>query len=522
VWTRQFGSGAFDQAYGVTVGASGVYLAGATNGVLPGQAGSGDFDAYVRRYDADGNEMWTRQFGTSSHDQVYGILVDASGVYAAGWTWGAFPGQARSGGYDAFVRKYDVDGNEVWTRQFGTASHEYAYRICANATGIYLVGWTYGTFPGQTGSGGPDVFVRKYDVDGNAVWTRQFGTADMDFAYGICADASGVYLAGVTYGSFPGQIYEGDRDVFVSKYDNDGNALWTRQFGTALREYAYDICAGATGVYVAGSTEGTLPGQASAGDYDVYVRKYSAEGLELWTHQFGTPSRDYAYGVCVGGAAVYASGFTAGAFPGETPGGGWDAFVAKLSVPTPARATENLIATLEGLALPVGIENSLRAPLLTAVDALERGNEQAAAGKLGAFIHHVEAQTGKKLAEADADALVDTAEAILAAIASGPAPAAKMAVGPTTLVLATNAPNPFNPSTTIRYALAEPAHVRLTVYTVLGQQVRVLVDGPQPSGSHQVVWDARGAGGHQVTSGVYLYRLEAGDDVAVRKMEVIR
>ncbi|HYE94827.1 MAG TPA: T9SS type A sorting domain-containing protein, partial [Rubricoccaceae bacterium] len=76
---------------------------------------------------------------------------------------------------------------------------------------------------------------------------------------------------------------------------------------------------------------------------------------------------------------------------------------------------------------------------------------------------------------------------------------------PTEYALERNYPNPFNPSTTIRYALPEAARVRLTVYDGLGRLVATLVDADLPAGRHQAVWDAS-----SVASGVYLYRLQAG------------
>lgn len=66
---------------------------------------AGGFDAFVRKYDLTGGEVWTRQFGTKGHDELLGITVDASGVYAAGATDGALPGQVSHGGFDAFVVK---------------------------------------------------------------------------------------------------------------------------------------------------------------------------------------------------------------------------------------------------------------------------------------------------------------------------------------------------------------------------------------------------------------------------------
>ena len=81
-----------------------------------------------------------------------------------------------------------------------------------------------------------------------------------------------------------------------------------------------------------------------------------------------------------------------------------------------------------------------------------------------------------------------------------------------------NTPNPFNPSTTIRYTLAEGAKVRLSIYNVLGQEIRVLVNVVQAAGAYNAVWDGRDAFGREVSTGLYLYRLKAGTHVAVNKM----
>ncbi|MBI2934480.1 MAG: SBBP repeat-containing protein, partial [Chloroflexi bacterium] len=120
-WTRQFGSSGYDYASGVAVdGAGNSYLAGYTYGALPGQTSSGSDDAFIRKYDPTGNELWTRQFGGSGDDHAWGVAVDGAGnSYLAGDTWGALPGQTSSGSADAFMRKYDPSGNVLWTGQFG-------------------------------------------------------------------------------------------------------------------------------------------------------------------------------------------------------------------------------------------------------------------------------------------------------------------------------------------------------------------------------------------------------------------
>jgi uncharacterized protein (UPF0548 family) len=331
-WIRQFGTSSLDAALATAVDASGVYVAGETDGTLPGQTSAGARDAFVRKYDLNGNEVWTRQFGTSGFDAALGISVDASGVYVAGETDGTLPGQTIFGAGDAFVRKYDLDGNEVWTRQFGTsASADAAFGISVDASGVYVAGFTGGTLPGQTTAGLSDAFVRKYDVNGNEVWTRQFGTSTFDEALGISVDASGVYVAGFTYGTLPGQSSAGIVDAFVRKYDADGNEVWTRQFGTPNIDGARGISVDASGVYVAGFAYETLPGQTTAGVSDAFVRKYDADGNEVWTRQFGTLGYDQAWGVFVHASEVYVCGFVGGTLPGQT-GGGVDAFARKYDI----------------------------------------------------------------------------------------------------------------------------------------------------------------------------------------------
>jgi len=334
-WIRQFGTSDYDYAWGVAVDpSSNVYVAGSTGGTLPGQTSAGLRDAFVRKYDGSGNEIWTRQFGTSGGDGAGGITIDGSGnIYVVGNTEGAFPGQLSSGGYDAFVRKYDGSGNEIWTRQFGTSGDEGVQDIAIDgSSNVYVAGYTWGVFPGQVNLGGPDAFVRKYDGSGNELWTRQFGTSGGDSANDITIDGSGnVYVAGETYGTLPGQTSAGIYDGFVRKYDGSGNEIWTRQFGTSQTDYARGIAVDSSdNVYVVDSTGGTLPGQTSSGGNDAFVRKYDGSGNEIWTRQFGTSDSDGATGVAVDPSNnVYVACVTTGTLPGQTSSGGNDAFVRK-------------------------------------------------------------------------------------------------------------------------------------------------------------------------------------------------
>ncbi len=94
---------------------------------------------------------------------------------------------------------------------------------------------------------------------------------------------------------------------------------------------------------------------------------------------------------------------------------------------------------------------------------------------------------------------------------------------PAAFSLASNYPNPFNPATTIRYALPQAADVRLTVYNVVGQVVRTLVAEHQSAGRYLVAWDATNDNGHSLSAGIYFYRLQAGGEFhAVKKMLLLK
>jgi hypothetical protein len=88
---------------------------------------------------------------------------------------------------------------------------------------------------------------------------------------------------------------------------------------------------------------------------------------------------------------------------------------------------------------------------------------------------------------------------------------------PTSFALNQNYPNPFNPTTQIAFDLANATHVELTIYNVLGQEVKTLVNRDMEAGSHSVEWDAS-----NVSSGVYFYRIQAGDFNQTKKMMLLK
>lgn len=89
---------------------------------------------------------------------------------------------------------------------------------------------------------------------------------------------------------------------------------------------------------------------------------------------------------------------------------------------------------------------------------------------------------------------------------------------PTNFTLQQNYPNPFNPSTVIHYRLASPQKVQLQIYNLAGEKIKTLVDATQAAGNYDVSWNGKDENSRQVASGIYLYKLQAGDYVLTRKM----
>jgi len=333
-WTTQFGTRYPDDADGVAIGPGGsLFVVGQTSGEFPGQKNAGMIDGFVRRYDLGGAEVWTRQFGSSERDIPKGVTVDDAGnVYVVGQTFGSLPGQTSAGGWDAFLRKYTAAGDEVWTRQFGGGGAESAASVRIDRAGnAYVVGGTRAALPGQTNIGDYDGFIVKFDAAGNEVWVRQFGTKVEDYTLAVTLDRDGnPILAGETSGLMAGASAAGGLDGFVREYDPDGNVVWTRQFGSPFDDFAVGAAVSPAGdVLVVGTTYGALPGQKSKGDADAYIVAYSGQGGSLWSRQFGTPGVDDAEAVAFDATGhPFVAGRVGGPLQGGTSGGGSDAFLA--------------------------------------------------------------------------------------------------------------------------------------------------------------------------------------------------
>ncbi len=256
-----------------------------------------------------------------------------------------------SGLFDAYIAKVSPSGSVLWARTVGGTGDESGFGVAAVANGdVFFCGRfqntaSFGT-TNLTASGVGDLFLARYDRNGNLIWARKAGGAGDDAAYAVAADAAGnayvsgefngtTDLGGIQFvsGSAPG-------NGFVAKYGPTGALVWASALGGTGTPTARKIrLDGATNVYVAGSFQGTVqfvtPFLSSAGSDDAYVLKLNSAGAAQWAQQFGAGGSDAISALDLGlDGSVHVAGNFRGsvAFGTNTLNnvGGADVFTAKL------------------------------------------------------------------------------------------------------------------------------------------------------------------------------------------------
>jgi hypothetical protein len=183
-----------------------------------GGANAGEEDAFVAKFDGAGERLWVDQFGTARDDAGAGISTDGGdGVYVSGFTAGSLAAPITGSGA-AFLRRYDADGGTVWTRQLGTKEGTYGVTVAADTRGnAFIAGSTAGSLSGPSSGGVDDAIVASYDASGRLRWIQQFGTSDAEGCESVSIDGlHGIYVVGYTGGNLGGP-YLGNYDAFVAK-----------------------------------------------------------------------------------------------------------------------------------------------------------------------------------------------------------------------------------------------------------------------------------------------------------------
>jgi hypothetical protein len=297
IWGKQIGSDKEEYALNHVIDNNGnIYVSGKTRGMMAAK-NLGQNDGFITKIDSSGSTLWTRQFGSEGDEDVQWSAIDnKSFVYITGSTTGVLNNK-NFGKEDIFVVKYDMDGNLEWTKQFGTDSTDIVKGICTDNSGnIYITGYTTGKL-GKLSYGKSDCFIMKLDNMGNQLFTFQFGTPADDNSYSITTGPdSGIFICGTTWGDLAGKN-KGFIDGFTGQFTDKGNLIRYNQFGTDGFDIALIIKAdNEKNIYIGGTTTGNL-GSQQIGDGDCFLMKATEKGEILWKNQFGTKNHDSVRGL---------------------------------------------------------------------------------------------------------------------------------------------------------------------------------------------------------------------------------
>ncbi len=329
IWSRQFGTPQDDDVRGIVAdGSGGIIVGGHTYGSLGGP-NAGFSDLFLARFDGAGNQIWARQFGTSAGEIGAAMATPGSGTsLIVGFTSGTL-GAASHGGIDAFLAQYDAAGNQVWIKQFGTSSNDHASGVATSGAGDVIVGGTTAGSLGGPNAGGEDAFIARLDLTTQSIlWVRQVGTSAADLTSAVAFDgAGGAYLAGYTSGNLAG-LNMGNYDAFLMRVGAAGNVHWVRQIGTTGAEYSTSVAPdGAGGVIWCGTTTGALAAP-NAGVTDIFLARYDSAGNQVWIRQFGSSATDFGSVRRLDGDTLFFGSTLDGLF-GATSSGGYDAVLAR-------------------------------------------------------------------------------------------------------------------------------------------------------------------------------------------------
>ena len=339
-WARKVNTLGDDISTGISTDSSGnSYITGFSDGY---NANHGRTRTFLSKIDTYGYTTWTRQLSSRGSDISTDVSIDNNGnSYITGYTDGDLDG-TNAGGYDAFIAKYNTHGNLAWTKQLGTSGNDVSNDIATDNSGnSYITGNT-----DDTNTGRRNAFIAKYDTNGNFAWKKQLDSARGSSSKGIATDNSGnSYITGyINDGTNPGDHVS----AFIAKYDTNGDLAWTKQLGSSSTDNSNGVSIDNSGnIYITGYTFGDLDG-TNAGDADAFISLFNTDGDLLWTEQFGSSSSDFARSISADSLGnIFVAGYT-DSNSGDPNWGDRDAFLVKFTVPEP---TSLALLTLPLLAL---------------------------------------------------------------------------------------------------------------------------------------------------------------------------
>jgi len=331
-WSHRAGTADNDEGLGTALDAHGnVFVTGyfTNSNITIGTTtliNKGNEDVFIAKYGPSGNVLWAKSAGGNITDIGQAIATDTAGnCYVTGCYRAATITfdtttltNSNVGTADIFLVKYDPNGNLIWARnEGGSASNDNISNALAVDAGgnVYMTGRFHGTTVSfgttiLTNAGGADIFIAKFDSLGNPVWAKGAGGNQWDIGYGIALDASAnVYVAGdfpsasITFGTTTlNNIAPGNEDLFLVKYDRNGNLQWAKSAGGSDIDYCFSVAADSKGAYITGAYQSPslIIGNDTlhnTGSMDIFLAKYDVNGNPLWAKGMKGGSNDFSKSV---------------------------------------------------------------------------------------------------------------------------------------------------------------------------------------------------------------------------------
>jgi hypothetical protein len=482
-------------------------IVGATNLTSAGGA-----DIFLAKTNSTGDIQWAKKYGTTNADQIIDMITDEAGNLYAQVYFGS--------------PNFNLDGQVVTSLIFGVCIAKFdANGMCTIAKttqniAISVGGLAYSPLGFMAAVN--NTVIAKVSMNCDTLWTRTIPTglnAQVLF-YDVTIDEAGNLIACGTFGgsvNFGGVTLttpnNSDLDCFVVKYNTSGTVQWAKQFGVRAMtdEYAYSVAADQGGhVYVTGNYRAKMGIEndtlANGGSMPtVYLVKYSPTGTYEWSLN-GT-STNQCFGrqvVCDPNNDIWVAFNPSGTvnFAGQDHVPSTSSGTMLVAIDTSGEFKARLKP--DGL----GLTDPKRLIFNSAGTALYAGGYHIASNPTTVTFGLTTLNTsGCWIAKGLPGVTTDVDDAT---------------VVPSTFALAQNYPNPFNPTTTIEFSLAKREMVMIEIFNTLGQKVRTLLNESKGAGSHSIEWTGTDDAGDPVSTGVYLYRLTAGDVAQTKKMLLVK
>ncbi len=270
-------------------------------------------DNYVAKYTPSGNLLWAFRTGGTAAELPHSVVVDGSdNIYLAGYfsnTTDFDPGtgvvsRTSAGWRDAYLAKYTSSGAFSWVTTFGSVTNDEAFDLALDSSrNVYVTGMFEGTINAGgnnlTSAGGQDIFLAKFDNNGNHLWSYAMGGTGADQGYALHADkADNIWVTGAfsganvnfgAAGSVTNLSSAGGQDIFLAKYTASGTNVVADRMGGILNDNPAPgglIVDLSNTVYITGSFRGIAdfdPGTGTSnltsnGNADIFVARYETNG----------------------------------------------------------------------------------------------------------------------------------------------------------------------------------------------------------------------------------------------------